>query len=99
MNTDDLLFFYRGWLNNLTPNELRIAFERLLLKNGFEIFNFVEHHFVPHGYTCLWLLGESHLAIHTFPENDKTFFELCSCSEPKLILFKDCCEKLFILTP
>lgn len=88
MNTDELLFFYTGWLNTLDPKELKKTFDDLLQSCDFEIFNFVEHHFSPHGYTCLWLLGESHLAIHTFPENNKTFFELCSCSEPKLLLFK-----------
>ena len=85
---EGLIFFYKGWLNTLEPKELKILFEELLVGNGFEILNFVEHHFTPHGYTCVWLLGESHLAIHTFPERNKTFFELCSCNELKLEIFK-----------
>lgn len=35
--------------------------------------------FDPFGYTCLILLSESHLAIHTFPERGKAYIELTSC--------------------
>lgn len=47
----------------------------------FTILNFVEHKFTPEGYTALWLLGESHVAIHTFPETSRSYLELSSCSE------------------
>lgn len=88
MKTDRLLFFYKGWVNITDHTELKVKFEKHLNISGFQILNFVEHHFSPYGYTCLWLLGESHLAIHTFPEFSKTYFELCSCSETKLNHFK-----------
>ncbi len=60
----------------------------LLLQSGFTVLNFIEHVFQPQGYTAIWLLAESHLAIHTFPEHNTTFIELCSCSEEKLNIFK-----------
>jgi S-adenosylmethionine/arginine decarboxylase-like enzyme len=47
--------------------------------SGFTILRFVEHTFVPQGYTALWLLGESHAAVHTFPEHNRTYVELSSC--------------------
>lgn len=39
--------------------------------------------FDPFGYTAMFLLSESHLAIHTFPERGKTYIELTSCVEPQ----------------
>ena len=58
-----------------------------LTESGFTILNFVEHAFQPQGYTCLWLLGESHAAMHTFPEENKTYIELSSCAKALLINF------------
>lgn len=39
--------------------------------------------FTEEGYTAIWLLGESHFAIHTFPEQGKTYIELTSCNPEK----------------
>ena len=39
----------------------------------------MEHYFTKQGYTGLWLLAESHFAIHTFPEEDKIYIEISSC--------------------
>lgn len=48
-----------------------------------------EHHFSPQGYTCLWLLAESHLALHSFPEEAHTYIELSSCNAGKHRKFVD----------
>lgn len=40
----------------------------------------MEHHFEPQGYTAVWLLAESHCALHTFPEENKAYVELSSCN-------------------
>lgn len=50
---------------------------------GFNVLEVVEHHFQPQGYTCLWLLAESHFAVHTFPEHGRTYIELASCNGAK----------------
>lgn len=55
-------------------------FNKQLMDCGFKVLDFVEHDFQPQGYTCLWLLGESHFAIHTFPEYGRTYIELSSCN-------------------
>jgi S-adenosylmethionine decarboxylase len=89
MNKKDLIFLHSGWLSTIDPADLKHHFGLLLQVCGFEILHFVEHHFSPHGYTCVWLLGESHCAIHTFPEKNTTFFELCSCNEEKLLHFQN----------
>ena len=41
----------------------------------------MEHAFEPIGWTGIWLLAESHLAIHTFPEENKTYIEISSCNK------------------
>lgn len=59
----------------------------------------MEHYFEPQGYTCLWLLSESHFAIHTFPEANKTYIELSSCNrqmyENFLINLSECKDELY----
>ena len=68
------------WISDTNPSSLKRDFEAMLLKSGFGILNFIEHHFEPQGYTGLWLISESHFAIHTFPEEGKTYIELSSCN-------------------
>lgn len=53
--------------------------EQKLIKAGFTIVDKVEYYFPKQGYTGLWLLSESHFAIHTFPEEDKIYLEISSC--------------------
>lgn len=72
---------YSQWINICDSSELREAFENALKKSGFNILGFIEHYFVPYGYTALWLLGESHFALHTFPECNRSYIELSSCNE------------------
>ena len=70
-----------GWINEIDPAKLKNTFSELLGLSGFDILNFQEYYFDPIGWTGLWLLGESHLAIHTFPEDSKSYIELSSCNE------------------
>ena len=46
-------------------------------------------------YTKLWLLGESHLALHTFPEENKDYVELSSCNVAYFDAFIVEMDKLF----
>jgi len=83
------LFNYKCWISISEPDEVKAFGADLLQKTDFEILGFVEHHFQPFGYTCIWLLAESHLAIHTFPEESKTYLELTSCVEQKRVAFEN----------
>ena len=78
-----MMFNDRCWINREDlcndTNQLKAHFENILEKCGFGILGYVEHHFDPHGYTGLWLLSESHFAVHTFPEEGKMYVELSSC--------------------
>ncbi|MGL5912793.1 MAG: S-adenosylmethionine decarboxylase family protein [Bacteroidales bacterium] len=71
---------YSAWIAETNPQELRSKFDSLLKKAGFNILDVSEKHFEPQGYTGLWLLSESHFALHTFPEFGKTYIELSSCN-------------------
>lgn len=67
------------WVPETDPILLKNIYKRKLEKAGFNIINEVDHYFEPQGYTKLFLLAESHLAIHAFPEDKKTYIELSSC--------------------
>lgn len=75
------IFNHRIWVEEISPDTLKESFERMLKESGFTVLNFMEHFFEPQGYTAIWLLGESHFALHTFPEENKTYIELSSCNE------------------
>lgn len=86
-HTEANIYSRKFWTVCTEPEELRNTFERVLKEVGFTIVLFNEHHFTAQGYTCFWLLGESHLAIHTFPESGKSYVELSSCNKIKRDLF------------
>ncbi len=75
------IYNYRVWVEEVQPAALKETFDAILEGSGFTILNFMEHFFEPQGYTAIWLLGESHFALHTFPEENKTYIELSSCNE------------------
>jgi len=67
------------WVTETRPDVLHSKVMALLREAGFSILNHQVHLFEPYGFTELILLGESHFAIHTFPEEGKTYLELSSC--------------------
>jgi S-adenosylmethionine decarboxylase len=72
---------YKGWTAETNPDVLFAEYDANLRTAGFNVLGNLCHHFQPFGYSAVFLLGESHLAIHTFPEEGKTYIELSSCSE------------------
>ncbi len=91
------LFNFKCWINASDSEELREKLASFLTQSEFEILGFIDHQFSPQGYTCLWLLAESHLAVHTYPEHNKSYIELTSCVEGKLEAFKTCLESSFTI--
>ncbi len=73
------IYNYSIWLEETNPAVLKETLTDALAAAGFNVLEITEHHFTPHGYTALWLLSESHLAVHTFPEHNSTYLELSSC--------------------
>jgi S-adenosylmethionine decarboxylase len=78
---------YKCWIASADEKKITPLIDQLLSESGFTVLNGIEYYFEPFGYTRLWLLAESHCAMHTFPEEDKTYIELSSCSETKLDVF------------
>lgn len=68
------------WIRETDPDKLCNIFDSMIKDAGFNVLGVLEHHFQPQGYTKLYLLAESHFAIHTFPEQGKTYIELSSCN-------------------
>ncbi len=96
-----LVFNYQVYISNTDVDFLNNILIELLNKCEYTILNKIEHYFEPHGYTCLWLLAESHLAVHTFPEENTSYIELSGCNLEKnnifISTFKNDLKKLNIL--
>jgi S-adenosylmethionine decarboxylase len=43
------------------------------------------HCFATGGLTAFLVVGESHLAVHTWPEEQQLFLDIASCGDPKLM--------------
>lgn len=70
--------------NSLLLNDKFLLNE--MLKNicntyDFEVLNIVDYSFQPFGCTILFLLSESHMSIHTFPEKNHLSFDIYTCRE------------------
>ena len=73
------MYNYNKWIKYEKEEIIVPKLEEMIRKSGFTIIKKVEHYFEEQGYTGLWLLAESHFAIHTFPEEDKIYIEISSC--------------------
>lgn len=72
------MYNYSVWIDEYDPIKLS-KIKDLLLKSGFGVLDEMEYNFIPQGYSCLYLLSESHLSVHTFPEESSTNIQLTSC--------------------
>ena len=70
------------WVKECNSKKLKDTLNKILNECKFNVLDFVEYE-----YTALWLLAESHLAVRTFPEENKTYIELSSCNEEKSKIF------------
>lgn len=75
------IYSHEYWTDKTDPKFLFENYRQKLVDAGFKILDCLEHHFEPVGYTALFLLAESHFAIHTFPEENKTYLQLSSCNK------------------
>ncbi len=75
-------------ISQLSKYVLFVIFTALLNESGFKILFFKDYYYQPFGYSAFWLLSESHFAIHTFPEDNKTYIQLSSCNKQYYLYFK-----------
>jgi S-adenosylmethionine decarboxylase proenzyme len=50
-------------------------------KYDFHILQKIEHKFEPQGSTVIYMLSESHISIHTFPEKKYMAFDIYTCRQ------------------
>lgn len=60
-------------------DKLRTVFETALKESGATILSKSEHVFNDGGFTCVWLLSESHCSIHTYAEQKSIFVDFFTC--------------------
>jgi S-adenosylmethionine decarboxylase len=48
---------------------------------GATVLSAIEHAFEPNGVTILLLLAESHVSLHTYPNEGRAFFDAFTCGE------------------
>ena len=80
---------WQEWTHEVSPDVLMSKYRTMLLESGFNILETSVHFFNPHGFTALFLLSERHFAIHTFPEENRTYLELSSCIDEPFKRFVD----------
>lgn len=68
----------RGFLDS--PDALRLALEAAIAAGGFTCLQIVLVPFSPQGVTACAVVGESHLALHSWPEEGRLFVDVASCS-------------------
>lgn len=78
---------WKKWVTETRPDVLYSEYKNRLIDSGFTVCGECSKMFSPFGYTCVFLLAESHFAIHTFPEEGKTYLELTSCVDEPFYRF------------
>jgi len=79
--------------------ELKLMCKDLCIENNFTILGEIEHEFSPQGCSFIFLLSESHLSVHTFPERQYLAFDLYTCRQYQdnteyINVFLELCAKL-----
>jgi S-adenosylmethionine/arginine decarboxylase-like enzyme len=64
-----------------TEESLRIIADTIVSKLNLTTVQTFVHPFTPYGHTLVYVLSQSHLAIHTWPEHHVLHIDLVTCSE------------------
>jgi S-adenosylmethionine decarboxylase len=64
-------------------NELNNILKDICKLHDFQILNEIHHSFQPIGISIIFLLSESHISIHTFPEKNHMSFDIYTCRQYK----------------
>jgi len=66
-------------LNSLSG--IREVIDDICLKHDFTVLGKLEHQFSPQGCSLVYLLSESHISVHTFPEKNYIAMDVYTCRE------------------
>ena len=86
---------------NLLNNklDLKLLCKDLCIENNYTILGEIDHDFHPQGCSFIFLLSESHLSVHTFPERNHISFDLYTCrqydsDDDYINIFFELCKKI-----
>jgi S-adenosylmethionine decarboxylase proenzyme len=60
---------------------VRSALQKSILKCNAKVLDYCDHVFENNGFTCVFLLGESHCSFHSYPEHRSFFIDLFTCGD------------------
>jgi S-adenosylmethionine decarboxylase proenzyme len=60
---------------------IREVIDVICAKYSFTVLGKLEHQFTPYGCTLIYLLSESHISLHTFPEKNYIAMDIYTCRE------------------
>ena len=60
---------------------IRAAFEKAVEACGATVLNRFSHQFHPQGCTVVYALAESHMSLHSFPENGCVAIDVYTCGD------------------
>jgi S-adenosylmethionine decarboxylase proenzyme len=63
--------------------ELDLLLKKICEDNDFQIIGQTRYKFEPIGCSIIFLLSESHISIHTFPEKNHMSFDIYTCRQYK----------------
>lgn len=63
--------------------KMELLLDMICQAYDFTVLNRAAHEFSPQGLSILYLLSESHISIHTFPERDYIALDIYTCREYK----------------
>lgn len=78
---------------------LKLLCKNICMMHDFTILGELDHDFYPIGCSFIFLLAESHLSVHTFPEKKYISFDLYTCKQYEnddvyLSIFFELCSRL-----
>jgi S-adenosylmethionine decarboxylase proenzyme len=79
--------------------DLKLLCRDVCIANNYTILGEIDHDFEPQGCSFIFLLSESHLSVHTFPEKNYISFDLYTCRQYEdnsvyINIYLELCEKL-----
>ena len=83
------IYNFRAWFRISNFLSLKGSLDEALKTSGYTVLKFVDYKFPVKGYTCMWLLAESHLALHFFEEEEKAYVELSGCNLEMNLAFQE----------
>ena len=66
--------------------DLRVILDRVVSKSGLHVVSSIFHQFEPYGVSAAYILSESHLSVHTWPECGYVALDIFTCGSDECAL-------------